>query len=78
LWRKTHPAVQGRGAALTAMTGFDPHPICDSLDGIAQADFLFNEETRKPNPVLIARFRLFVIVVIVICFHWLFCRYKAA
>jgi hypothetical protein len=51
LSREIHPSVQRRGALLAATTGLDPHSVRDSLDCVAEADFLIDEETRETNAV---------------------------
>jgi hypothetical protein len=40
----SHPPVQSRGAPFAAAAGLDAGGICNSLDQIAQADFIIPDE----------------------------------
>jgi len=42
-----HPSIERRSTLFTAAAGLDPHGVRDSLDGVAQAYFLLDEEPRK-------------------------------
>jgi hypothetical protein len=68
-WRKMEPSIQRGGALLTAGTGSNPNAIRDALDGIAQADFLFNQESRKSDPVPTSLRSHVIILIFVICLH---------
>jgi hypothetical protein len=49
-----HPSVESGGAFFAAAAGLNPHGVRDALDGVSEADFLVDEETRKPNPMRLA------------------------
>jgi hypothetical protein len=46
--REGHPAVQRRGAALTAAARVDPHAIGRFLDDVPETDFFFGQKPGKP------------------------------
>ena len=51
LSRKAHPSIESRSSFFASTAGFETHGVCNSLDGIAQADFFFDEKPRKTNAV---------------------------
>src|SRR5262249_52087251 len=56
--RKDHPAVERCSALLTAAARLDSQGVSHSLDRIAEADFLFDEKSRKPHPTRLAFSRI--------------------
>jgi hypothetical protein len=44
-----HPPIERRGALLAATAGLNAHGVRHSLDGIAQADFILDEESWQTN-----------------------------
>src|SRR5262249_52497478 len=52
--RKDHPAVERCSALLTAAARLDSQGVSHSLDRIAEADFPFDEKSRKPHPMSLA------------------------
>lgn len=47
--REMHPAIERGGALFAPSAGLDAHRVRHSLDGVAQTDFLLDEETRKTD-----------------------------
>jgi hypothetical protein len=68
LSRETRPSVERRSALFAAAARLDPHGVCDALDGVAQTYFLFDEESRKPNPMRLTLRLLSAIRAIYGCF----------
>lgn len=64
--REMYPPIECRGALVAPCAGLDAHLVGNPLNHVSQADFVFDEEPRKPymaglmSPALIGLGRVFL------------------
>jgi hypothetical protein len=56
-----HPSVEGRSPLLATAAWLESNGIGGPLDGVAQPDFFFDQESRKSNAMRLALRRFIMI-----------------